>query len=119
MAKQTNKIKKTTKVDNRNGYRKIETTKKYKGKKHRSITYETTDDEQFTALDTINQFYDYTNKKYKNDKFFIRVLTPLGWRTVASNSGIQWGSYEDYFDGKVKNPDKFVEDVEKINIVII
>ena len=67
-------------------------------------------------LDDIRDVYDDLRKKYKKEKIFIRAL---GWRlmdltTIKSHVNlvnkdgfITNEDYDDYYDGKVKNNEKF------------
>lgn len=115
--KSKEKVKETKKVTKNDGYDRYDTIKKYKNRELKTVTYKITDDKKFAAKTNLKNIQKHMEEQYADKRFYIKILGPAGWRTVGGNDGLRWDDYEDYFKGKVKDPSKFIDDIDEISVV--
>lgn len=116
--KKMQKVKTTTKTTNHDGYNKTHILKEKNGQQHQTITFNITDDKKFDAQENLKNIQKRMEDKFNDKRFYIKIYGPMGWKTVGGNNGLHFQDYEEYFDGKVQDPDKFISDVDAITIDI-
>jgi|SaaInlStandDraft_4_1057021.scaffolds.fasta_scaffold95122_2 hypothetical protein len=95
-------------------------TKDFKNGRETKYSITKTDDNDTFSTDEITSLYNklMSKKESKNGQIMIRAEGINRWNTLATYSnGLMVQDYNEYFNGKVLNPDKF-EDFYQLQIFI-
>lgn len=116
------RIDERTTTKNKDGYKiNIKTYKdKKSGKSYRLVNHIVDEgNKNFNAEDNVNAMYKTLQEKYKDKRFDIMIRGPTGnWFTIGSNNGLNFKSYEDYFDGRVEDVNKFIDNITQVSVKI-